>query len=174
MLADVEPVDLLVRGHPDSSRDELRHVPEDHREPKTIPAMSATPMSCGPSWSIPPPMKRPRLATAAEGATVGSAKSPTAIVPNTPFTRCTDVAPDRVVDPDLVEEHDRRDDQEAGDEPDDERLFTLTNAQGAVMATRPARQPLSVMPRSGLTSSQAAIVEEIVPAAAAMLVVTAM
>ncbi len=51
---------------------------------------------------------------------------------------------------------------------------TLTKAHGAVMATRPARQPLMVMPRSGLPShSHDSMVALMVAAAAAVLVVTA-
>ena len=50
----------------------------------------------------------------------------------------------------------------------------VTKAQGAVIATRPARQPLSVMPRSGLPSEiQQAAVAVSVAAAAARLVVSA-
>src|SRR3989338_97551 len=54
-------------------------------------------------------------------------------------------------------------------------LITLTKAQGAVIATRPARQPLMVIPRSGLPSN---IVERTVAdsmaAAAAVFVVMQM
>src|SRR5262245_19926204 len=51
---------------------------------------------------------------------------------------------------------------------------TVTNAHGAVIATRPARQPLSVIPRSGLPSkSQQVSVAVSVAAAAAVFVVTA-
>src|SRR5688572_29636727 len=50
----------------------------------------------------------------------------------------------------------------------------LTQAHGAVMATSPARQPLSVMPISGFfKSSQAVAVEVSVAAAAAAFVFTA-
>ena len=49
-----------------------------------------------------------------------------------------------------------------------------TNAQGAVMATRPARVPLRIMLRSGLPSAiQATSVAARQPAAAAMLVFSA-
>src|SRR4051812_8181361 len=52
---------------------------------------------------------------------------------------------------------------------------TLTNAQGAVIATSPASVPLTIMDRSGLPSSnQAVIVEVKVAMTAAMFVVTAM
>ncbi len=53
-------------------------------------------------------------------------------------------------------------------------LPTLTKAQGAVIATRPARQPLRVMERSGLPRiHQATSVALKVAAAAAVLVVMA-
>src|SRR5512134_2605441 len=53
-------------------------------------------------------------------------------------------------------------------------LCTLTNAQGAVIATRPARQPFSVIPNSGFPKRiQAMIMEATVAAAAATLVVVA-
>src|SRR3970040_2179275 len=53
-------------------------------------------------------------------------------------------------------------------------LGTLTKAQGAVIATRPARQPFNVIPRSGFPRRiQAGIMEERGAAAAAMLVVVA-
>src|SRR3970282_1500078 len=87
---------------------------------KTAPAIKATPVSWGPSWAIPPPRRSPGLATAAAGQTVGSAKRPSAMVPNTPLARWTAVAPTRVVDPDPVEEKDRRDHQDAGEDADDE------------------------------------------------------
>jgi len=49
---------------------------------------------------------------------------------------------------------------------------TVTNAQGAVMATRPARQPLMVMPRSGLPATiQQVAVEVNTAMIAAVLVV---
>jgi len=49
----------------------------------------------------------------------------------------------------------------------------VTKAQGAVMATRPAKQTLRIMDRSGfLRRAQAVIQAVIVAAAAAMLVVT--
>ena len=41
MLADVEPVDLLVRGHPDSSETSFVTYQKTIERPKTIPAMSA-------------------------------------------------------------------------------------------------------------------------------------
>src|SRR3990172_8439674 len=51
---------------------------------------------------------------------------------------------------------------------------TLTTLQGAVIATSPARVPLMIMLRSGLPSkSHAATVAERHPAAAAMLVLSA-
>src|SRR3970040_1371349 len=53
-------------------------------------------------------------------------------------------------------------------------LGTLTKAQGAVIATRPAREPFNDIPKSGFPRRiQAVIMEERVAAAAAMLVVVA-
>ncbi len=124
---------------------------------------------------MPPPRKSPFFATAAAGQTVGSANRPTAMVPNTPLTRWTAVAPTGSSIRIWSKKKTASDHQDAGDDADDERSWsTLTKAQAAVIATRPARQPLRVMPRSGFPrSSQAVIMALMVPAAAAMLVVMA-
>ena len=52
---------------------------------------------------------------------------------------------------------------------------TLTNAHGAVIATKPAKEPFTIMDKSGLpNTSHAVMVELRIAAAAAVLVVTAM
>src|SRR5688572_9131231 len=75
---------------------------------------------------------------------------PTQIVPNTPLTRCTDVAPTGSSILILSKNMTANTTRTPAIEPMITEEPTVTNAQGAVMATRPARQPFSVMPRSGL------------------------
>ena len=98
----------------------------------------------------------------AAGQTDGSANSPRAIVPKTPLTRCTAVAPTgssiRIRSSSTTAATTRA----PAASPMRIALPTPTNAQGAVMATSPARQPFRVTPRSGFPSSvHAATIDEI-------------
>jgi len=123
---------------------------------------------------MPPPRKSPFLATAAAGQTEGSAKRPSATVPNTPLARWTAVAPTGSSIPTRSKKKTARTTRTPATSPMTRELGTLTKAHGAVMATSPARQPFSVMPKSGFPrNSQAAIMELTVAAAAATFVVVA-
>ncbi len=57
---------------------------------------------------------------------------------------------DRVVDAAIVAEEDAEDHEHAGDDTDDRRAQGSTNAQGAVIATRPASMPLHIIDGIGL------------------------
>ena len=102
------------------------------------------------------------------------ANKPTQIVPNTPLTRCTDKAPTGSSNLNLSNIITATTTSAPAIKPITKALPTLTNAQGAVIATRPARHPLRVIPRSGFPiNNQQIIVELIIAAAAAVFVVTA-
>ena len=91
-----------------------------------------------------------------------------------PQTRCTLVAPTGSSIPIRSKNSTESTTSVPAINPMSAEHWMLVNAAQAVMPTRPARQPLSVMPISGLPrSNQAVIVAESVAAAAAMLVFTA-
>ena len=109
------------------------------------------------------------------GETVGFAKSPTASVPNTPFTRCTEVAPTGSSMCIRSKNSTAKTTRMPAMTPMMNELPILTNAQGAVMATRPANPPFRVMLRSGLPPMNHIINSALMDAvAAAVFVVTAM
>src|SRR5688500_6409072 len=99
----------------------------------------------------------------------GVANRPTHSVPNTPLTRCTDVAPTGSSILILSNPSTASTTSTPATAPMPTETAGVTNAQGAVIATRPARQPLIVMPMSGLPStSQQVSVAVLVAAAAAV------
>ncbi len=73
------------------------------------------------------------------------------MVPQTPFAKWTETAPTgSSIFAMLSKNSTLSTTRIAGDEADDERAEGETVSQPAVMATRPAREPLSVMETSGL------------------------
>src|SRR5882672_2706334 len=145
-----------------------------------------TPRSWTPSCLKPPPMKRPApafgsvfsasmmTALPVRGPMRSAVENrPTQIVPNTPFARCTERAPTGSSSFSLSNMRTANTTSTPATEPMITEEPTETNAQGAVIATRPARQPFSVMPRSGLPIMiQHVAVDVSVANAAAVLVVT--
>ena len=65
----------------------------------------------------------------------------------------------------FIDELDGQDNEDTGYRPNDYRIAGDTTAQGAVIATRPARQPFSVIEASGfLNQNQEKISAETAPA----------
>src|SRR3989338_2597522 len=130
------------------------------------------PMSRAFNCSRPPPKKSPAVCA---GGHWDSANNPTANVPHTPLTRCTANAPTGSSIFTLSNPMTASTTITPAISPMMAALMALTNAQGAGVATSPARQPLMVMPRSGLPSNIVeTMVAESMAAAAAVLVVTQM
>src|SRR5258708_4893434 len=104
----------------------------------------------------------------------GSEKRPTHSVPKTPLARWTDVAPTGSSILILSNPMTDTTTSTPAIAPMTTDEATLTYAHGAVIATSPARQPLSVMPRSGFPSkSHAVTVAVSVATAPAVFVTTA-
>ena len=143
-------------------------------EMNTKAPIATMPMICGINCAVPPPMNRPALTAAAAGQTVGSANSPTHSVPKMPFTRWTDVAPTGSSSFILSKKSTANTTSTPAMRPMRRALPMPTKAHGAVIATRPARPPLSVMLRSGLPPMNQIVMSALIDAAAAaVLVVTA-
>ena len=95
-------------------------------------------------------------------------------VPKIPLTRCTDVAPTGSSIPIRSNVNTASTTTTPAILPMITELQTETNAQAAVIATKPARQPFSVIPKSGFPNRiHAVAVAVIVANAAAVFVVTA-
>src|SRR3972149_10287210 len=134
--------------------------------------MPTTPIIAETTSSVPPPNKSP--SPVIPGANLSSAKNPKASVPNPPFTRCTDRAPTGSSSFSLSNIITANTTSTPAISPMISELTTLTYAHDAVMATRPASVPLSIIERSGLRSMIHAVsVAVSVAAAAAVLVVSA-
>src|SRR3989338_3645510 len=136
----------------------------------TKPPPATTPVSCAMRSLAPPPKRRPLPVVF--GLTQSSAKRPTKIVPRIPQTRWTEVAPTGSSTPTLSKQITAGTTTAPAMSPMIAALDTLTNAQGAVTATKPAKQPLIVMPKSGFLRRNVDIaVAARRPVQAAMLVV---
>ena len=76
---------------------------------------------------------------------------PTAITPHSAVDAVDGDRADRIVDAALVDEQHDLDDEDRGDRADDRGRPRLTNAHGAVIATRPASMPLPNIAGVGLS-----------------------
>ena len=104
-------------------------------------------------------------------ARLGMVRNPSDSVPQTPAMPCAAMAPIGIVDADLLDEEHSEDDDHAGDEADQIAAQGATNAHDAVIATRAAMAPLSIIERSGfLITIHAVTTAPSTPAAAAMFV----
>src|SRR3989338_2949584 len=122
--------------------------------------------------SFPPPLKKRPLPTLELIA--ASEKRPTAKVPQIPFTKCTERAPTGSSILILSKDRTEKTTKTPAIAPIVIELKGLTKAQGAVIATRPAKAPLIVMDKSGFPiKSHREKLTFRPPAAAAILVVTA-
>src|SRR5437870_6491845 len=116
---------------------------------------------------IPPPVSRPGFAAAAAGQTVGFANNPKQSVPNTPFTKWTEVAPTGSSTWTRSKKNTARTTRIPAMTPMMKELATLTKAHGAVIATRPANPPFNVMLRSGFPATIHIIKNALIDAVAA-------
>src|SRR5687768_17399962 len=125
------------------------------------------------SSDMPPPCSRP-LPVAAP-VILSTANTPTISVPNTPLNRWTGIAPTGSSILSASSSFTARTTRTPANKPMRSEALTVTNAQGAVIATRPASTPLIDMLRSGLPSqSQLTVVADRSPMNAAVLVVIKM
>jgi hypothetical protein len=99
---------------------------------------------------MPPPKNNPL--PVAVPVILSWANRPTAKVPKIPFTRWTDKAPTGSSIFALSKKITANTTRIPATAPIINELTTLTKAQGAVIATRPAKQPFSVIPKSGFPS----------------------
>src|SRR5262245_38377716 len=131
------------------------------------------PLSWAMSSVIPPPLNSP-LPVAAP-VILSTAKRPTQRVPKTPLNRCTGTAPTGSSILNASSSFTAQTTSSPDSTPMSSEAPTVTNAHGAVIATRPASRPLIDMPRSGFPSHiQLSAVAESMAMNAAVFVVMKM
>ena len=173
MFADIETFDLLVRRHtqPMIACDDL---PEDHRNHEHKRTHTQSRPQAVPS-KVPLRRQRTRPIPGGIRRKVILGEQTDADRPKNAADQVHRSGAHRIVDLDLVEETTpTTTTKKPAIRPIMSELGMLTNAQGAVIATSPAKAPLRIIDRSGLPSSIHAVIEaEIAAAAAAVLVATA-